>query len=95
MVPRPQVNIFVTNRFVAVPEVLGGERMLVEQLGVSGFYHVIVRCARAARRCPEAAPAVAAGGPRLTGRTRCVNWETQRSSASLAGRESMLLSDVC
>lgn len=39
-----QVNIFVTNRFVAVPEVLGGERMLVEQLGVSGFYHVIVRC---------------------------------------------------
>lgn len=39
-----QVNIFVTNRFVAVPEVLGSERMLVEQLGVSGFYHVIVRC---------------------------------------------------
>ena len=39
-----QVNIFVTNRFVAVPEVLSSERMLVEQLGVSGFYHVIVRC---------------------------------------------------
>ena len=37
----------MTNRFVAVPEVLGSERMLVEQLGVSGFYHVIVRCVAA------------------------------------------------
>lgn len=38
-----EVNIFVTNRFVAVPEVLASERLLVEQLGVSGFYHVIAR----------------------------------------------------
>lgn len=40
-----EVNIFVTNRFVPIPEVLDSERLLVEQLGVSGFYHVIARCA--------------------------------------------------
>lgn len=39
-----EVNIFVTNRFVPIPEVLESERLLVEQLGVSGFYHVIARC---------------------------------------------------
>ncbi len=38
------MNIFVTIRFVPIPEVLEAERMLVEQLGVSGFYHVICRC---------------------------------------------------
>lgn len=38
-----EVNIFVTNRFVPIPEVLEPERLLVEQLGVSGFYHVIAR----------------------------------------------------
>ena len=41
-----EVNIFVTNRFVPIPEVLEAERLLVEQLGVSGFYHVIARCGR-------------------------------------------------
>ena len=35
--------MFVTIRFVPIPEVLESERMLVEQLGVSGFYHVICR----------------------------------------------------
>lgn len=40
-----EVNIFVTNRFVPIPEVMESERLLVEQLGVSGFYHVIARCA--------------------------------------------------
>ena len=39
-----EVNIFVTNRFVPIPEVMEGERLLVEQLGVSGFCHVIARC---------------------------------------------------
>ena len=39
-----EVNIFITNRFVPIPEVLPSERLLVEQLGVSGFYHVIARC---------------------------------------------------
>ena len=39
-----EVNIFVTNRFVPIPEVMEQERLLVEQLGVSGFYHVIARC---------------------------------------------------
>ena len=38
-----EVNIFVTNRFVPIPEVMEAERLLVEQLGVSGFYHVIAR----------------------------------------------------
>ena len=46
-----EVNIFVTNRFVPIPEVLESERLLVEQLGVSGFYHVIARCARGALPC--------------------------------------------
>ena len=41
-----EVNIFVTNRFVPIPEVMESERLLVEQLGVSGFYHVIARCAQ-------------------------------------------------
>eukprot|EP00884_Botryococcus_braunii_P022819 jgi/Botrbrau1/9220/Bobra.0028s0016.1 len=38
-----EVNIFLTNRFVPVPEVMPKERLLVEQLGVKGFYHVIAR----------------------------------------------------
>ncbi len=42
-----EVNIFLTNRFVPIPEVDRSERLLVEQLGVSGFYHVIARCAPA------------------------------------------------
>ena len=41
-----EVNIFVTNRFVPIPEVMESERLLVEQLGVSGFYHVIARYAQ-------------------------------------------------
>ena len=41
-----EVNIFITNRFVPIPEVEPSERLLVEQLGVSGFYHVIARFAR-------------------------------------------------
>lgn len=41
-----EVNIFVTNRFVPIPEVMESERLLVEQLGVSGFYHVIARRAQ-------------------------------------------------
>ncbi len=44
-----EVNIFVTNRFVPIPEVMESERLLVEQLGVSGFYHVIARCTLAPR----------------------------------------------
>lgn len=38
-----EVNIFVTNRFVPIPEVMDSERILVEQLGVSGFYHIVAR----------------------------------------------------
>ncbi|KAK9819481.1 hypothetical protein WJX81_002292 [Elliptochloris bilobata] len=38
-----EVNTFITNRFVPIPEVDQSERLLVEQLGVSGFYHVIAR----------------------------------------------------
>ena len=41
-----EVNIFITNRFVPIPEVEPSERLLVEQLGVSGFYHVIARFVR-------------------------------------------------
>ncbi|GAQ92301.1 Potassium transporter family protein [Klebsormidium nitens] len=38
-----EVVIFMTNRFVPVPEVLPAERFLIEQLGVGGFYHCIAR----------------------------------------------------
>ncbi|KAK9823651.1 hypothetical protein WJX72_004427 [[Myrmecia] bisecta] len=38
-----EVAIFLTNRFVPVPDVDNNERLLVEQLGVSGFYHCIAR----------------------------------------------------
>ncbi|KAK9866820.1 hypothetical protein WJX84_006444 [Apatococcus fuscideae] len=38
-----QVNIFVTNRFCPCPRVLKHERLLIEQLGVRGFYHAICR----------------------------------------------------
>ena len=38
-----EVNIFITNRPVPVPEVIEKERLLVEQLGVTGFYHIIAR----------------------------------------------------
>lgn len=38
-----EVVIFMTNRFVPVPEVLPTERFLIEQLGVGGFYHCIAR----------------------------------------------------
>jgi hypothetical protein len=40
-----QVNIFLTIRYVPIPEVKPIERLLVEQLGVKGFYHVVARCA--------------------------------------------------
>ena len=49
-----QVNMFVTIRFVPIPEVLESERMLVEQLGVSGFYHVICRSVACAAAAPFA-----------------------------------------
>ena len=41
-----EVNIFLTNRHLPIPEVLPSERLLVEQKGACGFYHVIARCAR-------------------------------------------------
>ena len=40
-----EVNIFLTNRHLPIPEVLPGERLLVEQKGACGFYHVIARSA--------------------------------------------------
>ena len=40
-----EVNIFLTNRYVPIPEVLPHERLLVEQAGASGFYYVIARSA--------------------------------------------------
>ena len=42
-----EVNIFLTNRHLPIPEVLPGERLLVEQKGACGFYHVIARSAAA------------------------------------------------
>lgn len=51
-----QVNIFLTNRFVPVPEVMPKERLLVEQLGVKGFYHVIARCLSPTSCPPPASP---------------------------------------
>lgn len=39
----PQVSIFLTNRSVPLPEVLPAERLLVQQLGARGWYHVVVR----------------------------------------------------
>jgi K+ transporter len=42
----PQVNIFLTIRHVPIPEVQPIERLLVEQLGVKGFYHVVARYAQ-------------------------------------------------
>lgn len=41
-----EVNIFLTNRHLPIPEVLPSERLLVEQKGACGFYHVIARYAR-------------------------------------------------
>ena len=38
-----EVNIFLTNRTVPIPEVLPRERLLVDNAGASGFYHVIAR----------------------------------------------------
>ena len=38
-----EVNIFLTNRHLPIPEVLPSERLLVEQKGACGFYHVIAR----------------------------------------------------
>ncbi len=38
-----EINIIITNRNVAVPEVHQHERFLIEQLGITGFYHCIVR----------------------------------------------------
>ena len=39
------VNIVLTIRFVPVPEVLDHERLLIKQLPIAGFYHVVVRSA--------------------------------------------------
>ena len=38
-----EVNILITNRAVPVPDVLHQERILVETLGLPGFYHCICR----------------------------------------------------
>lgn len=38
-----EVNVFATIRFVPVPEVLEDERLLIKQLPIAGFYHVIAR----------------------------------------------------
>ncbi|KAK9861228.1 hypothetical protein WJX84_010206, partial [Apatococcus fuscideae] len=38
-----QTNIFVTNRFCPCPRVLKHESLLIEQLGIRGFYHCICR----------------------------------------------------
>ena len=40
-----EVNILITNRSVPVPDVLDKERILVETLGLPGFYHCICRSA--------------------------------------------------
>ena len=40
-----QINIFVTNRFCPCPRVLKHESLLIEQLGIRGFYHCICRSA--------------------------------------------------
>ena len=40
-----EVNILITDRAVPVPDVLHKERILVETLGLSGFYHCICRSA--------------------------------------------------
>ena len=40
-----EVNIFLTNRYLPIPAVLPPERLLVEQKGACGFYHVIARSA--------------------------------------------------
>lgn len=40
-----EVNILITNRAVPVPDVLHKERILVETLGLPGFYHCICRLA--------------------------------------------------
>ncbi len=42
-----EVNIFLTNRYLPIPAVLPSERLLVEQKGAAGFYHVIARSAAA------------------------------------------------
>ena len=44
-----EVNIFLTNRFVPLPYVQNNERLLVEQLGMTGFYHIIARYVAATR----------------------------------------------
>ncbi len=38
-----EVNILITNRAVPVPDVRHQERILVETLGLPGFYHCICR----------------------------------------------------
>ena len=40
-----EVNILITNRAVPVPDVMHKERILVETLGLPGFYHCICRSA--------------------------------------------------
>ena len=40
-----EVNILITNRAVPVPDVMHKERLLVETLGLPGFYHCICRSA--------------------------------------------------
>lgn len=38
-----QVQIFLTNRFVPLPEVDPKERLLARDAGVEGFFHVVAR----------------------------------------------------
>lgn len=40
-----EVNMLITNRAVPVPDVMHKERILVETLGLPGFYHCICRSA--------------------------------------------------
>jgi len=47
--PPPQVNIFLTNRFVPLPDIAPGERLLARDAGVEGFFQVVARCAKGER----------------------------------------------
>lgn len=64
-----QVNIFLTNRFVPLPDIAPGERLLARDAGVEGFFHVVARCAK--RR----------GGARVRGRARAAACATPPTRA--------------
>lgn len=38
-----QCSVFLTNRYVSLPEVQPAERLLAKDAGVEGFYHVVAR----------------------------------------------------